>query len=117
MGLDFRKSLIAELERRQDEIDAALAVLHRLKRGEVQGPAHVETGWNPENKRKRQVLEVEAKRGQALYSEILELRSKGLSLRAIAEHVHLSHAGVWKVLRRKNVDQCDSGTAAELDFC
>jgi DNA-binding NarL/FixJ family response regulator len=95
MGLDFRKSLIVELERRQREIDTVLAVLHRLKKGEVW--RYVETGWIAESKPKKPASE--AKRGPALYAEVLELRSQGLSLRAIAEHVHLSHAGVWKVLR------------------
>ncbi|MFZ0592305.1 MAG: hypothetical protein WAM39_17725 [Bryobacteraceae bacterium] len=115
MGLDFRKSLIAELERRQHEIDEVLALLHRLKNGEVEGARYPEPGWSPEGKREQQVLET--KRGPALYSEIVELRSKGLSLRAIAEHVHLSHAGVWKVLRRKNIDTCDDRPPGELDFC
>ena len=37
---------------------------------------------------------------QAFYEEIMELRQQGLSLRAIALQVNLSHAGVWKALRR-----------------
>jgi hypothetical protein len=100
MGLDFRKTLIAELERRQREIDSMLALLRRIQNGGgaiLRDPA---TRWPENNKRSKPVSN--SGRGTELYSEIMELRQQGLSLRAIAEQVHLSHAGVWKVLRRPN---------------
>lgn len=104
MGLDFRKSLIAELERRQREIDSMLALLRRIQNGG--GAMPQETGLNWPDRTKRPKPLSNSGRGVELYSEIMELRQQGLSLRAIAEQVHLSHAGVWKVLRRPNGGAC-----------
>lgn len=98
MGLDFRKTLIVELERRQREIDSMLALLRRIQNGGSATPQDVGVNW-PDNNRRVKPLS-NSGRGVEMYSEIVHLRQQGLSLRAIAEQVHLSHAGVWKVLRR-----------------
>jgi hypothetical protein len=98
MGLDFRKTLIIELERRQREIDSMLALLRRIQNGGGALPRDPGPSWPESNKRSKPISN--SGRGAELYSEIVELRQQGLSLRAIAEQVHLSHAGVWKVLRR-----------------
>jgi hypothetical protein len=103
MGLDFRKTLIAELERRQREIDSMLALLRRIQNGGAATSQDAGANW-PENKRAKPVTN--SGRGVEMYSEIMELRQQGLSLRAIAEQVHLSHAGVWKVLRRPKNGAC-----------
>jgi hypothetical protein len=99
MGLDFRKSLIAELERRRREIDEMVALLRRIQDG---GYVRIESALVDDGigdvRRRKSVKN--SLSGGALYSEIFHLRQQGLSLRAIAEHVNLSHAGVWKVLRR-----------------
>lgn len=100
MGLDFRKTLIAELERRQREIDSMLALLRRLQNGGGV-PPDLSAHWPETNRRPKSIANsANSGRGPELYSEIMELRQQGLSLRAIAEQVHLSHAGVWKVLHR-----------------
>ena len=103
MGLDFRKTLIAELERRQREIDSMLALLRRIQNGGGAMPQDASANW-PDSKRAKPLSN--SGRGIELYSEIVELRQQGLSLRAIAEQVHLSHAGVWKVLRRPKDAAC-----------
>jgi hypothetical protein len=71
MGLDFRKTLIAELERRQREIDSMLALLRRIQNGGGAISPDAEANW-PENKRARPPSN--SGRGVELYSEIMELR-------------------------------------------
>jgi hypothetical protein len=113
MGLNFRRLLISELERRQTEIDSMLALLRGLKGGYIvertpaESPSKI---WNSQG------LPVgNAVRGTpAFYDEIAELRQQGLSLRAIALQVNLSHAGVWKALRRRESQTAEVSGKATL---
>ena len=108
MGVNFRRLLISELERRRNEIDSMLGFLRGFQ---TQGslPSGINLTLREEDKR----LEAGApprsgglrpdgspRADTALASEILNLRQQGLTLRAIAEHVQISHAAVWKLLRR-----------------
>ena len=94
MGLNFRKLLITELERRRSEIDSTLHFLRgcQPEDGSSSGKSgSSETAAKP----------VSLPRAERwLDREILGLRQNGLTLRAIAKQVQISHAGVWKVLRR-----------------
>lgn len=106
MGLNFRRLLISELERRQTEIDSMLALLRGLKAGHMveRTPAKPANCFDFQGNSTENPL-----RGTpAFYDEIAELRQQGLSLRAIALQVNLSHAGVWKALRRREAKTPES---------
>jgi DNA-binding GntR family transcriptional regulator len=101
MGINFRRVLICELERRRSEIDSSLEILRRLRErdGRAAQPSLAVSTGNTYKSR---------------YEEIRDLRQQGLSLRAIAEQVSLSHAGVWKALRRLEQDP-DAPPRSALD--
>jgi hypothetical protein len=96
MAIDFRRSLIIELERRQRELDSLIALLR-----EVQVTGVPSEGVIDIEKLALSDFSSTARRGgPAVHAEIAELRERGLSLREIGEQVHLSHTAVWKALRR-----------------
>ena len=98
MGLNFRKLLISELERRQQEIDSLLHLLRFLQSHEFDSDGFQ---WNDKIVGLSSSIQASPFRDSGSRHEtILDLRQKGLSLRAIAEQVCLSHAGVWKALQR-----------------
>ena len=107
MGMNFRQSLITELERRSQEIDSTLWILRRIKR-RVPEDVQADQEERPSRHSAGRAADLFSASGQAssvsknplLYREILDMRANGLSLRAIAQQVRLSHTGVWKLLRR-----------------
>jgi DNA-binding NarL/FixJ family response regulator len=96
MGLNFRKLLISELERRKREIDSVLQVLRYLQQRNYDWDDAPEGGQPPASIYAGLPAPLSLDRQKT----ILRLREQGLSLRAIAEKVSLSHAGVWKTLQR-----------------
>jgi biotin operon repressor len=106
MGLNFRQSLISELERRQEELDVTLALLLRLKTGGLE-PAKQPPTHKPVSRTTHLAGRSTSKSGSAVYDQIQELRLNGLTLRAIGEQVNLSHAAVWKALRKLDRRQSD----------
>jgi hypothetical protein len=100
MGLNFRRTLISKLEQREREIDFTLALLRRLQIAGSDSAGEFHRLATIGDFEKRPPARIPSLSGTALYQEIQDLREQGLSLRAIAEHVQLSHAGVWKALRR-----------------
>ncbi len=98
MGLNFRKLLISELERRQQEIDSLLYLLRFLQNRDSQTE---ELQWNSQIADYGASIRCSPYRNtESRHEVILGLREQGLSLRAIADQVCLSHAGVWKALQR-----------------
>jgi DNA-binding NarL/FixJ family response regulator len=105
MGLNFRRTLISKLERREREIDFTLALLRRLQVAGPDSAGEFRRLATVGGFEKRSSPRIPPLSGTARYKEIQDLREQGLSLRAIGEHVQLSHAGVWKALRRLAQEQ------------
>jgi hypothetical protein len=96
MAIDFRRSLIIELERRQRELDSLIALLREVQATGVPSRGVVDI----EKLALSNFSALTRRSGSAVYAEIAELREQGFSLREIGEQVHLSHTAVWKALRR-----------------
>jgi hypothetical protein len=96
MAIDFRRSLIIELERRRRELDSLIALLREVQVTGVPSQGVIEV----ERLALSNFSATSRRSGAAIHAEVAELRERGLSLREIGEQVHLSHTAVWKALRR-----------------